>query len=43
MRDEAMLEMWGGVPCGQAGTAAPDGDSGSQGREQKGQETVVVR
>ena len=43
MRDEAMLEMWGGVPGGQAGAATPDGDSGSQGREQKGQETVVVR
>ena len=43
MRDEAMFEMWGGVPGGQAGAATPDGDGGSQGREQKGQETVVVR
>jgi hypothetical protein len=41
MRDEAMLEMWGGVPGGQAGAAAPDGGRGAQSREPEGKEAVV--
>jgi len=36
-----MLEMWGGVSGGQAGTATPDGGSGAQGRKQAGEEAVV--
>jgi hypothetical protein len=43
MRDEAMLEMWGGVPGGPAGAAAADGGSGPQSRKPEGEEAVNRR